>query len=487
MASGCARYTAGHLHLAPRLLVCAQRSFPGWSLLAGDGWAIAVAVPNRLPAGSCIASRAFLADPIPLRQPHFSMSDLLFDEHSLWREQISRAEAAFLKNVSRFVAEAVAPYASAWEEAEALPREIFAHAGRLGLMGMVAPKKYGGQGLGYVAYALAIREIAKHQGALAIDIAAHNALACGHILRSGTATQLHRVFPRLANGEWLGAWALTEPEAGSDSAGVQTTAVPRADGTWELNGFKRYITLGRTADVLVVMAVSGATEAEGQRTEVQNRRTDGERKNVRKEISAFLVDKSQIKPLRKVPTCGLRASETSELKLVKARGELLGERGGGQAAALACLDKGRIGVAAVSLGLARAALDAALKHALTRKQFGKRLADFQAIQFMLADCETELRAAELLVFNAAILGTRGVRHGKESSMAKLYASEAASRICDRALQIHGGYGYTRDIPVERFWRDARLSEIGEGSSEVQRIVISRALLKSADEALAAAR
>jgi alkylation response protein AidB-like acyl-CoA dehydrogenase len=199
------------------------------------------------------------------------------------------------------------------------------------------------------------------------------------------------------------------------------------------------------------------------------------------------VDKSQIKPLRKVPTCGLRASETSELKLVKARGELLGERGGGQAAALACLDKGRIGVAAVSLGLARAALDAALKHALTRKQFGKRLADFQAIQFMLADCETELRAAELLVLNAAILGTRGVRHGKESSMAKLYASEAASRICDRALQIHGGYGYTRDIPVERFWRDARLSEIGEGSSEVQRIVISRALLKTADEALAAAR
>jgi alkylation response protein AidB-like acyl-CoA dehydrogenase len=191
--------------------------------------------------------------------------------------------------------------------------------------------------------------------------------------------------------------------------------------------------------------------------------------------------------LRKVPTSGLRASETSELKFVNARGELLGERGSGQAAALACLDKGRIGVAAVSLGLARAALDAALHHAVTRRQFGKRLADFQAIQFMLADCETELRAAEALVLQTAILATRGVRHSRESSIAKLFTSEAASRICKRSLQIHGGYGYTRDIPVERYWRDARLSEIGEGSSEVQRIVISRALLREVDDALAAAR
>jgi alkylation response protein AidB-like acyl-CoA dehydrogenase len=221
--------------------------------------------------------------------------------------------------------------------------------------------------------------------------------------------------------------------------------------------------------VLVVMAASG-TAANGK-----------------KEISAFLVEKSQVKPLRKVPTCGLRASETSELKLVKARGELLGRRGGGQSAALACLDKGRIGVASVSLGLARAAFDAALHHAMTRKQFGRTLAEFQAIQFMLADCETELRAAEALVLQAAILASRGARHARESSIAKLFASEAASRICNRALQIHGGYGYTRDIPVERYWRDARLSEIGEGSSEVQRIVISRALLKSADATLGAAR
>jgi alkylation response protein AidB-like acyl-CoA dehydrogenase len=205
--------------------------------------------------------------------------------------------------------------------------------------------------------------------------------------------------------------------------------------------------------------------------------------NGRKEISAFLVEKSQIRPGRKVPTSGMRASETSEFQLVQARGELLGARGTGQQAALACLDKGRIGVAAVSLGLARAALDAATKHALTRRQFGRLLGDFQAIQFMLADCEVELRAAELLVLQAAVLATKGVRHTTESSVAKLYATEAASRICNRALQIHGGCGYTRDIPVERYWRDARLGEIGEGTSEVQRILISRALLREVGEQL----
>jgi hypothetical protein len=397
------------------------------------------------------------------------MIDLLIDEHSPWRAQVSRAEAAFLGDVASFVSREVAPNADDWERAEELPRAVFRKAGRIGLMGVAVPKRLGGRGFGYATYALAIREIAKLQAALAIDIAAHNALAVGHILSQGTPAQHRRVFPRLVNGDWIGAWALTEPEAGSDSGGVLTTGVERPGGQWELNGFKRFITLGRKADALVVMAATGVTE------------------KGRKEISAFLVEKSQIRPIRKVPTCGLRASETSEFRLVKARGELLGERGSGQAAALACLDKGRIGVAAVSLGLGRAALDAALRHAVTRRQFGKRLADFQAIQFMLADCEVELRAAEHLVLEAAILASRGARHTKESAMAKLYASEAASRICNRALQIHGGYGYTRDIPIERYWRDARLSEIGEGSSEVQRIVISRALLKSADEATAGAR
>lgn len=397
------------------------------------------------------------------------MIDLLQNQHSLWCSHVPPAEAEFLDQVAAFTAEKVAPHTSAWEEAEQLPREIFREAGRLGLMGVTTPPALGGRGFGYVAYALAIREIAKYQGALAVDLAAHNTLAVGHILAAGSAAQHRHVFPRLANGDWIGAWALTEPEAGSDSGGVQTTAVEQADGTWELNGCKRFITSGSVADVLVVMAASGTTD------------------KGRKEISAFLVEKSQLQSRRKIPTCGLRASDTSEFKLTQARGELLGARGSGQAVALACLDKGRIGVAAVSLGLGRAALDAALKHAVTRRQFGKPLADFQAMQFMLADCETELQAAELLVLQAAILATKGVGHAKESSIAKLFASEAASRICNRALQIHGGYGYTRDIPIERYWRDARLSEIGEGSSEVQRIVISRALLKPATDPLATAR
>lgn len=386
-----------------------------------------------------------------------------------WLAQLSAAELAFLKKVAHFAETEIAPQAAAWEEAEEIPRAAFMQAGKLGLLGVTAPTKLGGRGFGYAAYALAIRELAKYQAAFAIDIAAHNALGSGHLLAAGSPAQHKRVSTKLARGTWLAAWALTEPEAGSDSGGVQTTGTETKPGEWRLNGFKRYITLGRSSDVVIVMAVTGQT-AEG-----------------RKEISAFLVDRADITPVRKVPTCGLRASDTSEFKLVNARAELIGARGSGQATALACLDKGRIGVAAVSLGLARAALDAALKHAVNRRQFGKRLADFQALQFMLADCEVELRAAEALVLQATALASKGERHTMESSVAKLYASEAASRICNRALQVHGGYGYTRDIPVERYWRDARLSEIGEGSSEVQRIVISRALLKSAEGALAGIR
>jgi alkylation response protein AidB-like acyl-CoA dehydrogenase len=388
---------------------------------------------------------------------------------SCWLELLSPAESNFLEKVRRFAETEVAPHADAWEQQEALPRAVFTKAGRLGLLGITAPRRLGGQGFGYAAYALAIREIARHQAALAVDIAAHNALGCGHVLAAGSPAQQKRVLPRLLRGTWLAAWALTEPEAGSDSGGVQTTAVETSPGRWQLTGHKRFITLGRSADILVVIAASGQT-AEG-----------------RKEISAFLVNRAEIRPLRKVPTCGLRASDTAEFRLEKARAELLGARGHGQAVALGCLDKGRIGIAAVSLGLARAALDAALQHALHRRQFGKRLADFQALQFMLADSEVELQAAEALVRQAVQRASRGEPHTVESSMAKLYSSEAASRICNRALQIHGGYGYTRDIPLERYWRDARLSEIGEGSSEVQRIVISRALLKTADCALASAR
>ena len=379
-----------------------------------------------------------------------------------WLEHLAPTEVEFLREVAAFAATEIAPHASAWEEDEAIPREAFTKAGRIGLLGITAPRVLGGREFSVVTAALAVRELAKYQGAFAIDVAAHNALGVGHPLAAGSEAQHRMLFPKIADGTWLMAWALTEPEAGSDSGGVQTVAKEVAPGKWELNGQKRYITMGHWAEYLIVMAVTGQAP-EGK-----------------KEFSAFLVHQSKIKPGRKVPTCGLRASDTAEFELGGAPGELLGSRGSGQAMALACLDKGRIGVAAVSLGLARAALDAALQHAITRRQFGKRLADFQALQFMLADCEVELRAAEVLVLQAAVLAKRGVRHTLESSVAKLYASEAASRICNRVIQIHGGYGYTRDIPVERFWRDARLSEIGEGSSEVQRIIISRTLLKAAE-------
>jgi alkylation response protein AidB-like acyl-CoA dehydrogenase len=262
------------------------------------------------------------------------------------------------------------------------------------------------------------------------------------------------------------AWALTEPNAGSDTGGIETIATPRPDGSWELTGHKLYITMGLHSDRMIVMAVTGRNE------------------KGKKEFSAFWVETKDCTPIRKVKTSGVRASNTSELKLERVRGEIIGARGSGQSAALACLDVGRIGIAAMAIGLARAAVDVAAERMLTRVQFGRHLAEFQALQFKLADCEVELRAAEALLLEACVLSDRGLKHTLESSVAKLYASEAASRACDRALQICGGWGYTRDTHVERCWRDARLCEIGEGSSEIQRIVISRTLLKSLEENLA---
>lgn len=384
---------------------------------------------------------------------------------ALWAEHLGDDDHAFLHEVEEFARREIAPHAAEWEENEEIPRDAFTRAGAIGLLGMNTPRALGGKELGFVTSALAVRELARHQAAFALDVAAHNALGTGHLRAAATPAQLQKLFPQLADGTWLAAWALTEPDAGSDSSGIQTVATETVPGRWELTGTKRYITLGRQAEVLVIMAVSGRNE-------------DG-----RKEISAFVVRQRDIVPVRKVPTCGMRASDTSEFRLERTPAELIGPRGTGQATALACLDKGRIGVASVSLGLARAALDAGLKHACRRQQFGRRLADFQALQFMLADCEVELRAAEALVLQAAIKANRGERHSVESSVAKLYATEAATRICDRMLQIHGGYGYTRDIPIERLWRDARIGQIGEGSSEVQRIVISRALLKDTEALL----
>jgi alkylation response protein AidB-like acyl-CoA dehydrogenase len=383
-------------------------------------------------------------------------------------EHLRPQELEFLRATAGFCASEVAPHAAEWEEREELPRELFAKAGRAGLMGIMAPADLGGRGHGKLCYALAVEEVARHCGAFAMNLAAHNALCVGHPLGYAGEELRRKIFPRAVNGDWMVAWALTEPNAGSDTGGVATTAAQRPDGAWELSGHKLYITMGLHSDRMIVMAVTGTTE------------------KGKKEFSAFWVETRDCTPVRKVRTSGVRASNTSELKLERVRGEMIGARGTGQSAALACLDVGRIGIAAMSIGLARAAVEVAARRMLTRVQFGKRLADFQALQFKLADCEVELRAAEALLLQACLLADRGQKHTLESSVAKLYASEAASRACDRALQICGGWGYTRDTLVERCWRDARLCEIGEGSSEVQRMVISRALLRAWEEAAGAA-
>lgn len=385
--------------------------------------------------------------------------------------RLPEREQRFLKTVREFARAEVIPHTAAWEAAEDFPREAFQKAAAVGLLGMNAPRELGGQGMSYVCSALAVVELARHDAAFALDLAAGNALGLGQLLLFGTDAQKRRYAPRLTSGEMLGGWALTEPEAGSDSGGMRTEATPDADGSgaWTLNGHKMYITQGRKADVLVVMAATGVT-AKG-----------------RKEISAFLVEKDQVHGVRKIPTFGMRASETSELRFENARAELLGtERGRGQTQALSVLDRGRIGVAAVSVGLMHAAFDAAIRHATQRHQFGKPLAELQSIQNLLADSAVDTAAAEGLLLRAAEGQDLGRRTTKESAIAKLHASEAGSRVCNRAMQILGGRGYSRDYPVERYLRDAKLCEIGEGASEIQRLVIARNLVKEHDASLAAA-
>jgi alkylation response protein AidB-like acyl-CoA dehydrogenase len=383
--------------------------------------------------------------------------------NSLYYDFLKPNELEFLKKVSAFCAKEIAPNAAEWEEKEELPRALFTAAGKAGLMGMLAPTTVGGQGVSMLCFCLAIEEIAGHCGAFAMNMAAHNALCVGHPLGYASDELKKKIFPSVLNGDWMVAWALTEPNAGSDTGGVETTAVPLPDGTWELNGQKLYITMANHSDRMVVMAVTGKDE------------------KGKKEFSAFWINSAHTTKVRKVKTAGVRASNTSEFHLKGVKGELVGQRGKGQHAALACLDGGRLGIAAMAIGLGRSAVEIAKQRMLTRRQFGKRIADFQALQFMLADCEVELRAAEALLLPPCVMHARGQRFSLEASLAKLYASEAGSRACNRALQICGGWGYTRDTSVERMWRDVRLTEIGEGSSEVQRLIISRALLKAAEE------
>ena len=366
------------------------------------------------------------------------------------------------REVRGFAAREIAPHVSRWDEASEFPAEVVKQLGQMGLLGIIFPAEYGGSGLGYVDYVLAIEELSAVDGSVGIIVAAHNSLCTNHIFVAGNEEQRRKYIPKLAAGEWLGAWGLTEPGSGSDAGGARTTAVRRGD-TWVLNGNKTFITNGHYADVAVVIAVTD-----------RGKGTHG--------LSAFVVEKGTpgFRAGKKENKLGLRASDTSELIFedcaIPAE-NLLGAESEGFVDSMRILDGGRISIAALALGMAKGALEASLKYVKERRQFGKAIAEFQGIQWKLADMATELDAARLLTMRAALMKDAGQKTTLESAMAKLKASEVAVKICDEAVQLHGGYGFIKDYPVEKFYRDVKLCTIGEGTSEIQRMVIAREILK----------
>jgi hypothetical protein len=360
-----------------------------------------------------------------------------------------------------FAAKEVAPYAAQWDESCEFPWETVRKLADLNLLGTLFPQAYGGAGLDYVSYALVVEELSRVDGSIGIIVASHTSLCSNHIYIAGTPAQQGHFLTPLARGEKLGAWGLTEPNAGSDASGTQTSAILDGD-EWVLNGSKIFITQGSVADIYVLMAATDKTKQQHG-------------------ISAFIVERGT-PGLSAIPMknkFGVRASDTAQLTLDNVhipKENLLGQLNHGFIDTLKILDGGRIGIAAMALGIGRGAYEEALKYAQQRQQFGQPIAQFQAIQWKLADMATELDAARLLVLRAAWLKDQGMSVTKESAMAKLYASEAATRACNQALQIHGGYGYMKDYPVERYLRDAKICEIGEGTSEIQRLVIARQLM-----------
>ncbi len=376
---------------------------------------------------------------------------------------ITEEQESLRTMVRAFAAKEIAPHVAEWDEHSVFPEAVVKQMGALGLMGVIFPEELGGSGMGYVEYVLAIEELSRVDGSVGIIVASHNSLCTNHIMLAGNEVQRKQWITKLASGEWLGAWGLTEPSSGSDAGGMQTTAIQRGD-QWILNGNKVFITNGTHANCALVLAVTDRA------------------KGTRGGISAFLVEKGTpgFRPGKKENKLGLRASDTSELifeDCAVPAGNLVGVEGEGFKDAMRVLDGGRISIAALSLGIARGALDAALRYAVERRQFGKSISDFQAIQFKLATMATELDAAWLLTMRAARMKDAGQSVTLESSMAKLFASEVACKICDEGVQIHGGYGFIKDYPAEKFYRDVKLCTIGEGTSEIQRIVIARELLK----------
>jgi alkylation response protein AidB-like acyl-CoA dehydrogenase len=376
--------------------------------------------------------------------------------------QLNDEQHQLKKSVREFAEREIAPHVMQWDENSCFPLETIQELGRLGLMGTIFPVEYGGAGMGYVEYAPAIEELSRVDGSIGIIVAAHTSLCSNHIFIAGNEEQKRKYVTPLARGEFIGAWGLTEPGSGSDAGSARMTAVRKGD-RWVLNGTKTFCTNGSHADVLVVIAVTDRAA-----------HTHG--------LSAFVVEKGTkgFRPGKKENKLGLRASDTSELIFEDCAiplQNLLGKEGDGFSDAMRILDGGRISIAALGLGMAQGAFEAALKYSKQRKQFGKFISEFQAIQWKLADMATEIDAARLLTLRAAAMKDAGMKTTLESSMAKLYAGEVAVRCANECVQIHGGYGFIKDYPAEKFYRDVKLCTIGEGTSEIQRLVIARQLLK----------
>lgn len=376
--------------------------------------------------------------------------------------QLSDDQLAVRKMVREFAESEIAPHVMKWDESQEFPREVIARLGDLGMLGVIVPEAYGGAGLSYIDYIGVIEELSRVDGSVGISIAAHNSLCTNHIFMFGTEEQRRRWVTPLAQGKAIGAWGLTEAGAGSDSKGTKTTAVLDG-GEWVLNGSKNFITHGSVGDTAVLLAVTD--KAAG---------THG--------ISAFVVDLHQpgIRAGKKENKLGLRASDTATLVMEECRipkENLLGPLGTGFGQAMQVLDGGRISIAALALGMAQGAYDCALDYSRQREQFGKPISEFQSIQNYLADMATEIEAARLLTWRAGWMKDRGMKVTKESAMCKLYAAEVSVRVANLAVQIHGGYGFTKDFKAEKFYRDVKLCTIGEGTSEIQRMVIARQLLK----------
>ena len=379
---------------------------------------------------------------------------------------LTQEQQQLRKTVREFAEGEIAPHVMEWDEASHFPSEIIPQMAEMGLLGVIFPEKYGGAGLGYLEYSIVIEELSRVDGSVGLIVAAHNSLCTNHIYKFGAEEQRQKYVVPLAQGKKLGCWSLTEPGAGSDAGGTRTVAAKK-DGAWVLNGAKTFTTNGHYADVCVGMAVTDAAKKHHG-------------------ISAFIIEKGTagFKPGKKENKLGMRASDTSEVIFSDCRvpaANLLGEPGEGFINSLQILDGGRISIASLALGMAQGAYEAAAKYAKQRRQFGKSISEFQAIQFKLADMATEIEAARLLVWESAYLADRSlrgesVRFTREAAMAKLFAGEVAVRVANEAVQIFGGYGFVKDYPAEKYYRDVKICTIGEGTSEIQRLVIARQLL-----------